>query len=83
MPTIIHWCFISTLCEQHARLGGFTAPYTISRLLTSLKMTTDAAKKPAAPHDKFVDILSQTKEGNREPCERGRRLWLHLLRSHE
>jgi hypothetical protein len=32
----------------------FTAPFTVVRLLTSLRMTYEAAKKRAPPSDKIV-----------------------------
>ncbi len=47
-----HWCFMPGLAEQHQRMGTFTAPFTVLRLLTPLTMTYKAAKKRAAPYDK-------------------------------
>jgi uncharacterized protein YecE (DUF72 family) len=54
-----HWCFMPPLAEQHQRLGTFTAPFTVLRLLTPLKMTYEAAKKRAAPYDKIVGELPE------------------------
>ena len=54
-----HWCFMPGLAEQHQRLGAFTAPFTVLRLLTPLKMTYEAAKTRAAPYDKIVGELPE------------------------
>ena len=40
-------------------MGTFTAPFTVLRLLTPLKMTYEAAKKRAAPYDKIVGELPE------------------------
>jgi hypothetical protein len=50
------------LAEQHQRMGTFTAPFTVLRLLTPLKMTYEAAKKRAAPYDKIVGELPEMRE---------------------
>ena len=47
------------LAEQHQRMGAFTAPFTVLRLLTPLKMTYEAAKKRAEPYDKIVGELPE------------------------
>ena len=39
-----HWSYMPGLAEQHDRLERFTAPFTVLRLLTPLKMTYEAAK---------------------------------------
>ena len=54
-----HWCFMPGLAEQHRRMQGFTAPYTVLRLLTPLNMTYEAAKKRAAPYNKTVGELPE------------------------
>jgi hypothetical protein len=52
-----HWCFMPPLVDHHQRLGDFTAPFTVFRLLTPLDMTYEAAKIRAAPYDKIVGPL--------------------------
>jgi uncharacterized protein YecE (DUF72 family) len=52
-----HWSFMPGLLEQHRRLQRFTAPFTVLRLLTPLKMTYEAAKKRASPYDRIVGEL--------------------------
>jgi len=54
-----HWSWMPPLAEQHRRMGGFTAPFTVFRLLTPLKMTYEAAKKRAAPYNKIVGELPE------------------------
>ena len=53
-----HWSYMPALAEQHTRIGGFTAPFTVLRLLTPLKMSYEAAKKRAEPYTKIVEELS-------------------------
>jgi len=44
-----HWSYMPSLREQHQRMEEhFTAPFTVLRLLTPLKMSYEAAKKRAA-----------------------------------
>ena len=50
------------LADQHTRMGTFTAPFTVLRLLTPLKMTYEAAKKRAVPYDKIVGELPEMRE---------------------
>lgn len=38
-------------------MGSFTAPFTVLRLLTPLKMSYEAAKKRAEPYTKSVEEL--------------------------
>ena len=45
------------LAEQHEKLETFTAPFTVLRLLTPLKMSYEAAKKRAEPYTKIVGEL--------------------------
>ena len=54
-----HWSYMPALAEQHARMGGFTAPFTVLRLLTPLKMSYEAAKKRAEPYTKIVEELPE------------------------
>jgi len=54
-----HWSWMPPLAEQHRRMGGFTAPFTVFRLLTPLKMTYEAAKKRAAPYNTIVGELPE------------------------
>ena len=54
-----HWSFMPPLAEQHQRMGAFTAPFTVLRLLTPLKMTYEAAKKRAEPYNKIVGELPE------------------------
>lgn len=47
-----------SLAEQHQRMEeSFTAPFTVLRLLTPLKMSYEVAKKRAEPYNKIVDEL--------------------------
>jgi hypothetical protein len=46
-----------SVAEQHQRLERFTAPFTVLRLLTPLKMSYEAAKKRAEPYTKIVGEL--------------------------
>lgn len=57
-----HWTYMPQLAEQHQRLGGFTAPFTMLRLLTPLKMTYEAAKKRAEPYTKIVEELPRMRQ---------------------
>ena len=43
-----------SLVEQHTRMRGLTAVFTVLRLLTPLKMSYDAAKKRAQPYTNMV-----------------------------
>lgn len=54
-----HWSYMPSLAEQHQRMGTFTAPFTVLRLLTPLKMTYEAAKKRAEPYNKIVGELPE------------------------
>lgn len=57
-----HWCYMPPLAEQHQRMDSFTAPFTVLRLLTPLKMTYEAAKKRAEPYDKIVGELPEMRQ---------------------
>ena len=52
-----HWSYMPPLAEQHQRMGSFTAPFTVLRLLTPLKISYEAAKKRAEPYNKIVGEL--------------------------
>jgi hypothetical protein len=52
-----HWSFKPGLSDQHQKLETFTAPFTVLRLLTPLKMSYEAAKKRAEPYNKIVGEL--------------------------
>jgi len=47
------------LAEQHKRMESFTAPFTVFRLLTPLKISYEAAKKRAEPYNKIVGELPE------------------------
>ena len=48
------------LRDQHQRMDEpFTAPFTVLRLLTPLKMFYEAAKKRAEPYTKIVEELPE------------------------
>lgn len=52
-----HWSFMPSLADQHEKMVTFTAPFTVLRLLTPLKMSYEAAKKCAEPYTKIVGEL--------------------------
>ncbi|MGZ8384170.1 MAG: DUF72 domain-containing protein, partial [Nitrospira sp.] len=54
-----HWCYMPSLAEQHQRMEPFTAPFTVLRLLTPLKISYEAAKKRAEPYNKIVGELPE------------------------
>jgi len=54
-----HWSYMPSLAEQHTRMGNFTAPFTVLRLLTPLKISYEAAKKRAEPYTKIVGELPE------------------------
>ena len=55
-----HWSYMPSLHEQHQRMEErFTAPFTVLRLLTPLKMSYEAAKKRAEPYTKIVEELPE------------------------
>ncbi len=54
-----HWSYMPGLADQHQRLESFTAPFTVLRLLTPLRMSYEAAKKRAAPYTRIVEILPE------------------------
>ena len=54
-----HWSYMPSLAEQHQCLERFTAPFTVLRLLTPLKMSYEAAKARAEPYNKIVGELPE------------------------
>ena len=54
-----HWSGMPPLADQHTRMQGFTAVFTVLRLLTTLGMSYAAAKKRAEPYTKIVEELPQ------------------------
>ena len=54
-----HWSYMPPLAEQHKRMETFTAPFTVLRLLTPLKISYEAAKKRAEPYNKIVGELPE------------------------
>ena len=57
-----HWSYMPSLAEQYQRMGDLTAPFTVLRLLTPLRMTYEAAKKRAEPYDKIVGELPEMRQ---------------------
>ena len=68
------------LAEQHTRMQGFTAVFTVLRLLTPLKMSYEAAKKRAEPYTKIVEELPQMRRETvhlvRQAVSEGRRTYV-------
>ena len=55
-----HWPYMPPPVEQHRRLQQiFTAPFTVLRLLTPLKMSYAEAKQRAVPYTKIVAELPE------------------------
>lgn len=54
-----HWSYMPPLAEQHKRIGSFTAPFTVLRLLTPLRMSYEQAKKRAEPYTKIVEEIPE------------------------
>ena len=54
-----HWSYMPALGEQHQKMERFTAPFTVLRLLTPLKISYEAAKKRAEPYNKIVEELPE------------------------
>lgn len=58
-----HWSYMPPLADQHKRMEEtFTAPFTVLRLLTPLKMSYEAAKKRAEPYNKIVGELPEMRK---------------------
>jgi uncharacterized protein YecE (DUF72 family) len=75
-----HWSSMPSLAEQHKKLEAFTAPFTVLRLLTPLKMSYGAAKKRAEPYTKIVEELPQMRRETvhlvRQAVTEGRRAYV-------
>lgn len=55
-----HWSYMPPLRDQHQRMEErLTAPFTVLRLLTPLKMSYEAAKERAEPYTKIVEELPE------------------------
>src|SRR5205823_7509382 len=54
-----NWCYMPPLAEQHKLMETFTAPFTVLRILTPLKISYKAAKKRAEPYTKIVGELPE------------------------
>jgi len=54
-----HWSYMPPLAEQHKKMQTFTAPFTVLRLLTPLKISYEVAKKRAEPYNRIVGELSE------------------------
>ena len=54
-----HWSYMPPLAEQQTRMQGFTAVFTVVRLLTPLKLSYEVAKKRAEPYTKIVGELPE------------------------
>ena len=65
-----HWSYMPSLGEQHTRMGNFTAPFTVLRLLTPLKISYEAAKKRAEPYTKIVGELPEMRRDTVELVRR-------------
>jgi uncharacterized protein YecE (DUF72 family) len=75
-----HGAALPPLAEQHTRLQGFTAAFTVLRLLTPLKLSYEAAKKRAEPYTKIVEELPQMRRETvhlvRQAVSEGRRAYV-------
>jgi uncharacterized protein YecE (DUF72 family) len=75
-----HWFSMPSLAEQHTRMLGFTAVFTVLRLLTPLKMSYEAGKKRAEPYIKIVEELPQMRRETvqlaRQAVSEGRRAYV-------
>jgi uncharacterized protein YecE (DUF72 family) len=75
-----HWSHMPTLAEQHTRMHGFTAVFTVLRLLTPLKMSYEAAKKRAEPYTMIVEELPKMRRETvqlvRQAVREGRRAYV-------
>ncbi len=77
-----HWSYMPSLHEQHQRMEErFTAPFTVLRLLTPLKMSYEAAKKRAEPYTKIVEELPEMRRDTVELVKKavGEKLKAYVL----
>jgi uncharacterized protein YecE (DUF72 family) len=65
-----HWSYMPPLTEQHIRMGSFTAPFTVLRLLTPLKLSYEAVKKRTEPYTKIVEELPEMRRDTVELARR-------------
>ena len=66
-----HWSYMPSLRDQHQRMEEhFTAPFTVLRLLTPLKMSYENAKKRAEPYTKIVEELPEMRRDTVELVKR-------------
>lgn len=55
-----HWSYMPSLSDQHQRMGSmFTAPFTVMRLLTPMRMAYEQAKQRGQPYNKIVAALPE------------------------
>jgi uncharacterized protein YecE (DUF72 family) len=75
-----HWDSMPFLADQHTRMQGFTAAFTVLRLLTPLGMSYAAAKQRAEPYTKIVEELPQMRRETaqlvRQAVGAGRRVYV-------
>jgi uncharacterized protein YecE (DUF72 family) len=75
-----HWSYMPSLAEQHKAMETFTAPFTMLRLLTPLKISYEAAKKRAGPYTKIVgelpEMRRETVELVKKAVAEGRRAYV-------
>jgi hypothetical protein len=75
-----HWSSMPPLAEQHAKMQGCTAVFTVLRLLTRLKLSYEAAKKRAEPCTKIVrelpDMRRDTVQLVRQAVSENRRAYV-------
>lgn len=75
-----HWSFMPSLAEQYRLMQGFTAAFTMLRLLTPLKMAYAVAKKRAEPYTKIIEELPQMRRETvqlvRQAVSEGRRAYV-------
>jgi len=57
-----HWSFMPSLAGQHQRMRTFTAPFSVFRLQTPLKITHEAAKTRAEPYNRIVGELLEMRQ---------------------
>ena len=52
-------------------MGGFTAPFTVLRLLIPLNISDEAAKRGAEPYPRIIERSSEDATGDRGSCPEG------------
>jgi uncharacterized protein YecE (DUF72 family) len=75
-----HWSYMPPLLEQHQKMETFTAPFTVLRLLTPLKMSYETAKKRAEPYTTIIEELPEMRRETvdlaRKAVSEGRRAYV-------